>query len=70
MVNVAVVLTTSRLGGSIFSWMDTLEADVCPFILARSVEADGASGSKPLFCRDIGLVEAAAAGMGIGLVES
>ena len=29
-VNVAVVLATSRLGGSIFSWMVTLEADVCP----------------------------------------
>ena len=53
------------------------EADVCPFTLAGSVEADGASGSKPLFCRGIGLVEAWAAfvttpmfGMGLGMVES
>ena len=77
-VNVAIVLATSRLGGSIFPWMVTLEADLCPFTLGVSVEADRASGRKLLFCRGIGLlVEAWAAfvttpmfGIGLGMVAS
>ena len=77
-VNVAIVLATSRLGGSIFPWMVTLEADLCPLTIAVSVKADRASGSKPLFCRGIGLlVQAWAAlvttpmfGIGLGMVES
>ena len=40
-VHVAVVLTTSWLGASIFPWIVISEADVCPFTLARSVKADG-----------------------------